>query len=135
MAEFEKWYNKQYPLPSTIERGPIGRDAKEQARSAWKAAISAENKALTTAEGEVKQLRALKCPPISDGDTCICPIEELEDEVERYENILLWLLKGPRTNEEIKQHPKYLEWRKDVDMGLKKDFDYWLTEQALKEKP
>ena len=83
MAEFEKWYNKQYPLPSTIERGPIGRDAKEQARSAWKAAISAENKALTTAEGEVKQLRALKCPPISDGDTCICPIEELEGEAER----------------------------------------------------
>lgn len=26
----------------------------------------------------IDRLRALKCPPISDGDTCICPIEELE---------------------------------------------------------
>ncbi len=38
---------------------------------------------LATAEEEVKQLRAIKCPPISDGDTCICPIVELEGEVEQ----------------------------------------------------
>ena len=29
-------------------------------------------------EATNKKLRAMKCPPISDGDTCICPIEELE---------------------------------------------------------
>ena len=29
-------------------------------------------------EAENKKLRAIKCPPISDGDSCICPIEELE---------------------------------------------------------
>ena len=59
MAEFEKWYNGQYPLPPTIERGPVGRDAKEQARSAWKAAISIENKSLRTqlaaAEKEIER--------------------------------------------------------------------------------
>lgn len=63
MDEFEKWYNEQYPLPPTIERGPIGRDAKEQARSAWKAAISAENSQLrdqlAEAEGKGKDKRQL----------------------------------------------------------------------------
>lgn len=31
-------------------------------------------------EAENEQLRSIKCPPISDGDSCICPIEELEGE-------------------------------------------------------
>ena len=48
MDEFEKWYSEKYPLPSTIERGPIGRGAKEQARAAW-AEKSAENKLLWSA--------------------------------------------------------------------------------------
>ena len=44
---------------------------------------------------EIQTLRALKCPPISDGDTCICPIVELEEklataqgEVERLKELL-----------------------------------------------
>jgi hypothetical protein len=30
---------------------------------------------------EYMALRALKCPPISDGDSCICPIEELMESI------------------------------------------------------
>ncbi|KKK65533.1 hypothetical protein LCGC14_2973170 [marine sediment metagenome] len=37
--EFEKWYNKKYPLPPTIERGPMSCAAKNQALSAWKEAM------------------------------------------------------------------------------------------------
>lgn len=33
----------------------------------------------------IKQLRALKCPPISDGDTCICPIEEQAKRIQELE--------------------------------------------------
>lgn len=29
-------------------------------------------------ETENKKMKELKCPPIESGDTCICPIEELE---------------------------------------------------------
>lgn len=29
-------------------------------------------------EAENKKMKELKCPPIESGDTCICPIEELE---------------------------------------------------------
>lgn len=29
-------------------------------------------------EAENKKMKELKCPPISSGDSCICPIEELE---------------------------------------------------------
>lgn len=39
MKEFEKWDKKEYPLPPTIERGPIGRDALKQRKHAWKAAL------------------------------------------------------------------------------------------------
>jgi hypothetical protein len=35
---------------------------------------------------ELKKLRQTKCPPIADGDTCICPIEELEEELKEYKN-------------------------------------------------
>lgn len=54
MSEFEKWYDKTYPLPPTIERGPIGRDTKEVARSAWEASRQLANAAL---EAEVGRLR------------------------------------------------------------------------------
>lgn len=40
-------------------------------------------------KAENKQLRAIKCPPISDGDTCICPIEELEEALNKAEVVLL----------------------------------------------
>lgn len=39
MVEFEKWDKEEYPLPCTIERGPIGRDALKQRKHAWKAAL------------------------------------------------------------------------------------------------
>lgn len=45
--------------------------------------VTAINEKLKT---ENKQLRELKCPPISDGDTCICPIEELEGKLKEYGN-------------------------------------------------
>ena len=35
-------------------------------------------------EAENLQLRAMKCPPISDGDSCICPIEELEEKLKTW---------------------------------------------------
>ena len=34
-------------------------------------------------QAENKKLREIKCPPISDGDSCICPIEELEGRIKR----------------------------------------------------
>ena len=34
-AEFEKQFNKNYPLPPTIERGPIGRDFKKGCKKMW----------------------------------------------------------------------------------------------------
>ena len=44
--------------------------------------LSLENLELKERIGELelenKKLRSIKCPPISDGDSCICPIEELE---------------------------------------------------------
>ena len=33
---------------------------------------------------EILELRSIKCPPISDGDTYICPIVELEAELEQH---------------------------------------------------
>jgi len=39
MEQFEKWFEETYPLPPTIERGPIGRDLKSGCRGAWKAAL------------------------------------------------------------------------------------------------
>lgn len=36
-------------------------------------------------QAEIKQLRSLACPPIRDGDTCICPIVELEAECARWQ--------------------------------------------------
>ncbi len=38
---------------------------------------------LTTAEDENKQLRAIKCPDIAEGDTCICSIVELEEKIDK----------------------------------------------------
>jgi len=42
---FEIWYDKEYPLPATFERGPIGRDHKKGCRSAYELG-QAENKCL-----------------------------------------------------------------------------------------
>ena len=39
MKEFEKQFNKSFPLPSTIERGPIGRDFKNGCKKMWRAAL------------------------------------------------------------------------------------------------
>ena len=43
---------------------------------------------LESLQDRVEELRKLKCPPISDGDTCICPIKELEQKVEEAERII-----------------------------------------------
>lgn len=39
MKEFEKQFNKKYPLPPTIERGPIGKDFKKGCGEMWKGAL------------------------------------------------------------------------------------------------
>ena len=39
MEQFEIWDRKEYPLPSTTERGPIGRDALKQRKHVWRAAL------------------------------------------------------------------------------------------------
>jgi len=39
-------------------------------------------------EAENKKLREIKCPPISDGDTCICPIEELEARIKELKKMI-----------------------------------------------
>ena len=39
MKEFKAWDEKNYPLPPTIERGPIGRDALKQRETTWRAAL------------------------------------------------------------------------------------------------
>ena len=39
MEAFEKYFNENYPLPTTIERGPIGRDFKKGCEQSWKAAF------------------------------------------------------------------------------------------------
>jgi len=39
MRAFEEWYEKEFPLPPTIERGPIGRDRKDGCKQSWKAAL------------------------------------------------------------------------------------------------
>ena len=39
MKAFKKWDTKNYPLPATIERGPVGRDMLKQREHGWKAAL------------------------------------------------------------------------------------------------
>ena len=46
MKAFEVWYEKEFPLPPTIERGPIGRDRKDGCKQAWKAALEYSKKLL-----------------------------------------------------------------------------------------
>lgn len=41
-TEFEEWFAKEYPLPPTIERGPIGRDFKDGCRKAWEACLKCQ---------------------------------------------------------------------------------------------
>lgn len=39
MKEFEKQFNKNYSLPPTIERGPVGRDFKNGCEKMWRVAL------------------------------------------------------------------------------------------------
>ena len=39
MKTFEECYEKEFPLPPTIERGPIGRDRKDGCKQSWRAAL------------------------------------------------------------------------------------------------
>lgn len=39
MIAFKKWDAKNYPLPATIERGPVGRDMLKQREHGWRAAL------------------------------------------------------------------------------------------------
>lgn len=39
MKQFEKWFEETYPLPSTTERGPIGRDMKCACKAAYQEAL------------------------------------------------------------------------------------------------
>ena len=39
MEQFEKWFEETYPLPRTIERGPIGRDMKVACRAVYQHAL------------------------------------------------------------------------------------------------
>ena len=39
MKEFENAFNKKYPLPATIEQGPVGRDFKEGCKAMWREAL------------------------------------------------------------------------------------------------
>ena len=51
--EFEVWFNKEYPLPSTMERGPIGRDLKEGCGRAYMAGYAQLRTDLAAAEEEL----------------------------------------------------------------------------------
>ena len=64
---------------------------------------------LNEAEDEIKVLRAIKCPPISEGDTCICPIEqqaeqiiELEEKLEDWENSAKFVLGNDCPTDEVR---------------------------------
>lgn len=39
MKQFEKWFEETYPLPPTIERGPIGRELKVACKATYRAAL------------------------------------------------------------------------------------------------
>ena len=65
MKAFEVWYEKEFPLPPTIERGPIGRDRKDGCKQSWKAAL--------------KWARE-KAENYTPEDVCCFIDEELEDE-------------------------------------------------------
>lgn len=66
MEEFEKWDEKEYSLPPTIERGPIGRYGLNQRKHTWRAAL----------EWVLKMMRDNSYGP---GDISSDIIEELGD--------------------------------------------------------
>ena len=39
MKQFEAWFEETYPLPRTMERGPIGRDLKAGCKAAYREAL------------------------------------------------------------------------------------------------
>jgi len=39
MEQFEKWFEETYPLPRTMERGPISRDMKAACKAAYRTAL------------------------------------------------------------------------------------------------
>ena len=60
--DFEIWFAKEYPLPPTIERGPIGRYFKEGCKEAYiagSARLQAENERL---KEEIAQLKTQLLP-------------------------------------------------------------------------
>ncbi len=71
-------------LEAEIQQRPLCPDCRDQC-------LEKATKHLRT---QLATLRTLKCPPISDGDTCICPIEEAEGEVERLKTIVENLATG-----------------------------------------
>jgi len=60
-------------------------------------------------KAENKKLRAIKCPPISEGDSCICPIEELEERIE--------VLEAGLTS--IRKSTEIMEARRFAEQALK----------------
>lgn len=44
-TEFEQWFDDEYPLPQTIERGPLGRELKEACQKAYEAGYVAGSNA------------------------------------------------------------------------------------------
>ncbi len=45
MSDFEEWFDSEYHLPTSVERGPIGRDFKKGCKKAYEAGHIAGNNA------------------------------------------------------------------------------------------
>lgn len=39
MNNFHKWFSRTFPLPPTVERGPVGRELLSGCRASWEAAL------------------------------------------------------------------------------------------------
>ena len=64
--EFEEWFTKEYPLPPTVERGPIGRDFRNGCKKAW-------NKSIDRSEASRKDYeRRLKAHSAGEAVKHIC---------------------------------------------------------------
>lgn len=70
MKNFEKWFEETYPLPRTMERGPIGRDMKVACKAAYREALEwIEHIVVYESDG-----------PSNPKSLIQCIEEELEDE-------------------------------------------------------
>jgi len=56
---FETWFNKRYPLPATVERGPIGRDLKNGCEEAYMAGYTVPRAELKAAEEKATALEKI----------------------------------------------------------------------------